>query len=143
MANVGSSITRGRIPWVDEPTCVSCHQNVEGVETNDVLYRNAKGHGDLFCATCHGSPHAMYPSSLSQDNYQPLQLQGNKAKTIGSCGVCHENSRGDDEEDEFAEEHGGSHPEHRNACHVCHTSVSGNTAAWPHAYQWTNSNKKD
>jgi hypothetical protein len=140
MANVASSINSGRIPWVTEPKCVTCHDNAEGVETNDALYRNSAGHGDLYCSACHGSPHAMYPSREAKDNYQPKQYMGNKIKTIGSCGICHENSRGEGVGGEFAEVHGGSNPESKNACHVCHTAISTNTAAWPHGYTWENSN---
>nr|WP_321412440.1 multiheme c-type cytochrome [uncultured Carboxylicivirga sp.] len=140
MATVGLSITQGRIPWIDEPKCVTCHQNVDEVETNSILYRNAKGHGDLFCASCHGSPHAMYPSNLAKDNFQPKQLQGSKIKSIGSCGVCHHNSRGEDDGHEFAEEHGGLNPEHKTTCNICHTAVPDNKGSWPHSYQWHNSN---
>ncbi len=135
MQQVADSIAGGRIPWTTEPTCLSCH-NVSGVNTGSVLYRNAKGHGNLYCASCHGSPHAMVPTNQPSDNYQAIQYQG-KAKTIGSCGACHGSSRGEGVS-EFAKEHGGTSPKHRNACHICHTEVSSNTADWPHAYQWKN-----
>ncbi len=140
MANVASTIANGRVPWENEPACKTCHTNVSGMAPSNTLYRNAKGHGQLYCTTCHGSPHAMYPSREAIDNYQPLQYMGTKVKTIGSCGVCHENSRGDDELEEFAEEHGGTNPEYRNTCHVCHTAVPTNTSNWPHGYTWKNSN---
>ncbi len=94
MATVASSVKTGRVPWVSEPGCVTCHSGVSGVATNATLYRNATGHGDMFCAACHGSPHAMYPSSEARDNYQPNQYQGSKIKSIGSCGVCHRRFQG-------------------------------------------------
>jgi hypothetical protein len=140
MATVAESITDGRIPWVTEPKCVTCHMGVDDVDTNAVLYRDAQGHGNLFCSVCHGSPHAMYPSREAKDNYQPMQYQGSKIKTIGSCGVCHSNSRGEGAGGEFSEEHGGSNPEIKNTCFVCHTSISSNTSLWPHSYTWKNSN---
>jgi hypothetical protein len=140
MDNVASTITSGRIPWVSEPNCITCHSTVSGVETNDVLYRNSTGHGNLYCSACHGSPHVMYPSREAKDNYQPKQYMGAKIKTIGSCGVCHGNSRGVNDMSEFAEEHGGSNPDKKNTCHVCHTVVPTNTTDWPHAYSWSNSN---
>lgn len=141
MANVASTIKSGsRIPWVDEPRCVTCHPGVTGVETSTTLFRNAKGHGNLYCSTCHGSPHAMYPSREARDNYQPNQYQGSKIKTIGSCGVCHSSSRGEGAGGDFAEVHGGTNPEKKNTCHVCHTAISSNTASWPHAYTWKNHN---
>jgi hypothetical protein len=140
MANVASTIVNGRVPWVTEPKCITCHTGVDGVETNTSLYRNSVGHGNVYCTACHGSPHAMFPSREAKDNYQPNQYQGNKIKTIGSCGVCHDNSRGEGSGGEFSSTHGGTNPEHQNACHVCHTAISTNTAAWPHAYSWKNSN---
>jgi hypothetical protein len=140
MSQVASSIEGGRVPWVDEPSCGSCHTGVPGMEPSGVLYRNAAGHGSAYCAACHNSPHAMYPSTLMADNYQPIDYQGGP-KTIGSCGVCHSDSRGETEEfGEFAEEHGGTDPERTIGCHVCHTAVKTSTASWPHQYMWTNSN---
>jgi hypothetical protein len=140
MANVASTIKTGRIPWTVEPMCVTCHSGITGVETNAVLYRNSHGHGNLYCTACHGSPHAMYPSRESKDNFQPNQYQGSKIKSIGSCGVCHKNSRGEDDSKEFTEKHGGTKPEKKTSCHICHTAVTGNTASWPHGYSWKNSN---
>ncbi len=147
MAEVASSITNGtRMPWLNEPKCATCHTGVPEVDTGDVLYRNATGHGGLYCSTCHGSPHAMIPSSEGSDNYQAIQYQDSNV-TIGSCGACHESSKGgeDDEgdddkyregEDEFAEKHGGASPETLTACHICHTSVSSDTTKWPHQFMW-------
>jgi hypothetical protein len=143
MAAVANSIPAQRTPWVDEPACANCHGDVDGVVTWSLLYRNAKGHGDIYCAACHGSPHAMIPSDLAADNYQAMQYQGfsDKAKAMGSCGVCHSSSRGaEDDIEEFAGQHGGSNPERTTACNVCHTSVSANTDNWPHSYEWSNSN---
>jgi len=137
MSTVAGEITSGkRIPWEEEPKCSDCHAGVSQVDTGTTLYRNATGHGGLYCASCHSSPHAMIPTSEDSDNYQAVQYQG-EAKTIGSCGVCHSSSRGaEDEINEFSEKHGGANPEKRIACHVCHTEVSAQTALWPHAYQW-------
>ena len=140
MANVASSIGNGRVPWVTEPKCVTCHTDADGVETYSDLYRNSSGHGGLYCSACHGSPHAMYPSREAKDNYQPNQYMGNKIKTIGSCGICHDDSRGEGVGGEFGEAHAGTNPEEKNACHVCHTAITANTADWPHGYTWNNSN---
>jgi hypothetical protein len=141
MANVSSTIAAGRIPWASEPACATCHKDVTGVATGSTLYRNAKGHGNIYCTVCHGSPHAMYPSRETADNYQPNQYQGSKIKTIGSCGICHSSSRGEEgDSGEFNGVHGGTNPEKSIGCRVCHTSVPSNTADWPHAYTWKNSN---
>ncbi len=142
MANVASTISTGkRIPWVGEPNCVSCHKGVAGVDTGTTLYKNAHGHGNLFCSACHGSPHAMVPSLNAKDNYQELQYQGSNrpVKSIGSCGICHKSSRGDSEIKEFAEKHAGTSPRVKIACHTCHTSITTETAKWPHSFQWKDS----
>jgi hypothetical protein len=141
MAAVANSIPTTRIPWLNEPKCATCHA-ADGVDTGILLYRNSKGHGQVYCAACHGSPHAMIPSLVAKDNYQSLQYQGSTGtvKSIASCGVCHNSSRGGGEIGDFAEVHGGSSPEHRNGCHICHTSVSTDTASWPHGFTWKDSN---
>jgi hypothetical protein len=142
MANVASTIAAGRVPWASEPGCVTCHAGVTDVNTGTILYRNARGHGGLYCSSCHGSPHAMYPSREAADNYQSKQYQGFTAtiKSIGSCGVCHSSSRGQSNLSEFSETHGGLAPEKTIGCNACHTSIPSNTASWPHAYTWKNSN---
>ncbi|MCK7542065.1 MAG: hypothetical protein MZV63_69865 [Marinilabiliales bacterium] len=143
MDNVASTIASGRVPWVTEPACTKCHFGVTGINTGSILYRNSKGHGNMFCTACHGSPHAMYPSREETDNYQSKQYQGftSTIKSIGSCGVCHSSSRGEEEDiGEFAETHGGTNPEKAIGCRACHTSISSTTANWPHAYTWKNSN---
>jgi hypothetical protein len=143
MSNVASTIAAGRIPWAEEPACATCHTGVAEVNTGTALFRNSVGHGSMNCSACHGSPHAMMPSLEAKDNYQSVQYQGftSKVKSIGSCGVCHSNSRGETKEiNEFGEEHGGLNPEKIIGCHACHTSISSTTSNWPHAYQWKNSN---
>ena len=52
------------------------------------LYRFSKGHGDLQCESCHGSTHAIYPSSHANDNVQSIDLQGHTG-TIAECTACH------------------------------------------------------
>jgi hypothetical protein len=143
VANVAATIVAGRVPWASEPSCSTCHSDVDGVNTGTALYRNSEGHGNLYCSACHGSPHAMYPSRELSDNYQPLQYQNfsSAIKSIGSCGGCHSDSRGQGS-DGFGETHGGSNPEHTNACHICHTEVPATPAQWPHAYTWHNTNTK-
>ena len=111
-------------------------------ERHTVLYRNAQGHGKLYCAACHGSPHAIVPSREASDNAQALQYQGftGVVKSLGSCGVCHKSSRGQEAQiAEFAKTHGGTKPKKTNACHVCHTVVPVDRTKWPHGYQWKNS----
>jgi hypothetical protein len=151
LAHVATSIVSGRTPWVSEPKCGDCHKSsgaatltsvvsgpastIPEVDTGTALYRNAAGHGGLACTACHSSPHAMIPSREAKDNYQAVAYQG-KAVTIGSCGACHSTSKGQGS-GEFMETHGGTNPEERSACAVCHTAVpSGDTGLWPHKYGW-------
>ena len=152
MADVASSIdSEGRIPWADEPSCGSCHvaassatlttvsaeiSTIPGVNTGTELYRDSAGHGNVYCAACHGSPHAMLPSREAKDNYQPIQYQG-KSVTIGTCEVCHSTSRGGGFS-EFFEEHGGTSG-HTSSCMVCHTGFPSNasSASAPHSFGWS------
>jgi hypothetical protein len=93
-----------RMPWVNEPDCLNCHQGYTISRADSynrwtagfgALYRNrGDGHG-MLCIACHSSTHAVYPVhnmySPVLDNYQPLQYQG-VAGPIGMgsrCLVCH------------------------------------------------------
>jgi predicted CxxxxCH...CXXCH cytochrome family protein len=136
MATLAAAITSGaKVPWLTEPRCVSCHADVAEVDTGTTLYRNAVGHGGMYCAGCHGSPHAMVPSREASDNYQALQYQG-VAKSLGSCGACHSGSRGAGL-GEFLQEHGGGGQP--TACSICHTQIATTDVnSWPHKYQWRN-----
>lgn len=138
LATIATTIALGsRVPWVSEPKCATCHNTgVAQVDSGATLYRNAIGHGGLFCTACHGSPHAMTPSNQASDNYQFVQYQG-KAMAMGDCRVCHNTSRGGGSAAEFAGSEG--HASGRNsACTVCHTGFqnSSNTVNWPHQFQW-------
>ena len=75
-----------RNPWVDEPNCEQCHGT--NYSTNGTLFRKAKGHGGVYCAACHNSPHAWWPSKQWSDNIQPVTLQ-RKPYSIGKCSICH------------------------------------------------------
>jgi|GEM_PF-1866869 len=81
-----------RVPWESEPRCETCHVSIAPAgyefEQPGVLYRNSKGHRNIMCATCHGSPHAITPTVNIEDNVQALFIQ-NHAGTINTCSVCH------------------------------------------------------
>jgi hypothetical protein len=87
MANVADSIEQGRVPWVDEPACRTCHTATYGEPVGE-LYRNARGHGGVLCSNCHNSPHAIFPSREAVDNQVMVDLQGH-AGTLSDCTVCH------------------------------------------------------
>ena len=78
-----------RQPWQTLPRCGDCHSvGRHEYEQPGVLYKNSIGHGNLHCATCHGSPHAIAPSTNPKDNQQAISLQGH-AGTLSDCNVCH------------------------------------------------------
>jgi len=101
MAEVGEPT---RIAWVNMPSCTSCHtdalgepvtiriKNPNGLLTPKAasLYRNSKAHGGggIYCAACHGSPHAVTPTATKRDNLQAIRLQGHEGM-IDQCAVCH------------------------------------------------------
>jgi hypothetical protein len=95
-----------RTPWVNEPDCLTCHKGFEkpaehasafNVWNKEMsgLYRMRSNNGNVRCAACHGSTHAVYPSFNSfgkdRDNMQPLQY-GKTRAPIGTnmdCTICH------------------------------------------------------
>lgn len=89
MANVSLTIENGRQPWLQEPSCgaANCH-GAEYAEEPGKLFRQSRGHGGLFCSTCHGSPHAIQPTVQPNDNVQNISLQGFSG-TLRRCEVCH------------------------------------------------------
>ena len=106
-----------RTPWLDEPKCQSCHTgdalqndgsirmnqtydptdpaasprlatNKRFAENDNTLFRNSNGHGGIACESCHGSTHAIWPSSEANDNLASVMLQGHDG-TIIECSTCH------------------------------------------------------
>ena len=89
VTEVGESISSGREPWFDEPSCgaTQCHGATYAEEPGK-LFRESRGHGGLFCSACHGEPHAIVPSGEARDNVQNIALQG-YAGTLNKCATCH------------------------------------------------------
>ncbi len=95
-----------RNPWINEPDCLFCHQEFEPPEDDTTfnqwttdqneLFRNRTDEsGQLFCAGCHNSAHAVYPAinpyNDKLDVIQPMQYQQNNLP-LGSesnCALCH------------------------------------------------------
>ena len=88
-------------PWSDTtlPSCNDCHRNTGELDPSDDTYLhlgvfgkylNSRGHKNdkILCTTCHGAPHALYPSDLDKDNQQVINLQG-LSNPIGVCNTCH------------------------------------------------------
>ncbi|HSR34696.1 MAG TPA: hypothetical protein VLY63_29350, partial [Anaerolineae bacterium] len=78
----------GRNPWLEEPTCtdVGCHDSA--YQQDQPLYRMSKDHGDVYCAACHDSPHAIAPSREYNDSIKFIGWQGHNGP-VDSCVVCH------------------------------------------------------
>ena len=77
-----------REPWADEPTCADtgCHDAI--TYGHQDLYRNSKDHGEVYCAGCHDSPHAIAPSREPADAIKFIGWQG-YAGTLNNCLACH------------------------------------------------------
>lgn len=111
MSNVGKA---GRVGWLDEPNCQSCHHddtretsavdssgalkvwtdatfatNANAPQAPYSLYRFSAGHGGLQCEACHGATHAVYPTSTVNDNILANDVQGHSG-TIAECTACHQ-----------------------------------------------------
>lgn len=102
-----------RTGWLDQPNCQVCHQDGQRHESAIVngslrsvldnkfatnantpapgksLYRFSTGHGDLQCSSCHGSTHAIFPTSHAADNVYSENLQGHSG-TVAECTSCHD-----------------------------------------------------
>lgn len=109
MSSVGSASRQG---WFDEPKCQSCHPGINGTDPvryltvfengtteripanttfahpTNTLYRFSTGHSNLQCSTCHGSPHAIFPSAHLNDNLQNIDMQDHKGTGV-ECLNCH------------------------------------------------------
>jgi hypothetical protein len=92
------------------------------------LYRFSTGHGDLQCSACHGSTHAIFPSSHANDNVQSLALQGHVGG-LADCTACHSTppntvSGGPHGMHpiggRWVEEHGDVAEDHPEQCRACH-----------------------
>jgi hypothetical protein len=75
-------------PWLNEPRCdnAACHGTA--YQQDQALYRMSKEHGDVYCAACHDSPHAIAPSNQPNDSIKFYALQGHNGP-LDSCTVCH------------------------------------------------------
>ncbi len=107
-----------RMPWSDLPRCESCHTgdavshfggqiigrstytdspnvatfitapNKRFAEEAGTLYRNSEGHNGVACSSCHGSPHAIWPSREANDNFTAKTIQGHDGMIV-ECTACH------------------------------------------------------
>jgi hypothetical protein len=76
-------------PWLKEPRCDDprCHDS-GAYDQNRALYRMSQGHGGVYCAGCHDSPHAIAPSREQNDGLKFIALQG-RPGPLYTCTICH------------------------------------------------------
>ena len=75
-------------PWLQEPRCDNgaCHGS--DYAQDQALFRLSKGHGGVYCAACHDSPHAIAPSNQANDAIKFIAMQGHNGP-LDICTVCH------------------------------------------------------
>ncbi|WP_051309134.1 cytochrome c3 family protein [Desulfogranum japonicum] len=81
-------VAKNTSPWLNEPRCDSAACHGTGYAQSAPLYRMSKGHGGIYCAGCHDSPHAIAPSRESNDSLKFITLQ-NRTGSLSNCLVCH------------------------------------------------------
>jgi hypothetical protein len=84
-----AQVAQNANPWLDEPTCgdSGCHPNPAYAQ-DQALYRLSTGHGGVYCAACHDSPHAIAPSRETNDGLKFISWQGYTG-TLDFCATCH------------------------------------------------------
>jgi hypothetical protein len=91
---------------------------------NYSLYRFSAGHGNLQCSACHGSTHAEFPSSHTNDNIRNIKIQGHIGM-VSECTTCHNNpsSSGGPHGMHIVDNGwaGGGH-DNNGSCEACHGS---------------------
>ena len=75
-------------PWLNEPRCDDERCHGSDYVQDQPLYRMSREHGDVYCAACHDSPHAIAPSSEPNDAIKFIGWQGH-AGPLDTCIVCH------------------------------------------------------
>lgn len=142
--------------WLDEPSCQMCHnasqrylttfdQNGQWRQPTDLtfatnkdkplpgknLYRFSSGHGNVYCAGCHGSQHGEYPSVKDNDNVYSMEKQQYTGK-LTECSICHTavpttNNQGPHTMHTIGQNWVNAHPNYAEngrytACAYCHGS---------------------
>ena len=83
-----AAVAQNPSPWLNEPRCDSTACHGSGYPLDQPLYQLSKGHGGVYCAGCHDSPHAIATSREGVDAIKFIALQGH-AGTLRDCTVCH------------------------------------------------------
>jgi len=82
------NVSQNPDPWLNEPRCDNGTCHGAGYPLTQPLYRMSKGHANLYCPTCHDSPHALAPSREANDAIKFVNLQGQNG-TLRRCTTCH------------------------------------------------------
>ena len=80
-------VAENNTPWLKEPRCDTCHDSGQ-FDQNQPLYRMSSEHGQIYCAACHDSPHAIAPSREPNDALKFIDWQ-NHGGPLDQCTVCH------------------------------------------------------
>ncbi len=83
-----ATVAQNPSPWLIEPKCSAGACHGAAYDTSQALYRESEGHGGVYCAGCHDSPHAIGPSREANDTIKFMELQGH-AGALRDCSVCH------------------------------------------------------
>jgi hypothetical protein len=88
-SNIGGQIIR-RSTYTDSPDKATfiVATNKRFAEQDNTLFRNSVGHSGVACESCHGSPHAEWPSREANDNVTATTIQGHDGM-ITECTACH------------------------------------------------------
>jgi hypothetical protein len=81
-------VSQNPSPWLNEPRCDDERCHGSGYAQDAALYRMSREHGDVYCAACHDSPHAIAPSTQANDAIKFIGWQGH-AGALDTCIVCH------------------------------------------------------
>jgi hypothetical protein len=86
LQQVADSLKQGRAPWLQEPylRAVSWRE----LRDRDRPLPERTGTRGIYCAACHNSTHAWYPSKNPLDNRQPLSPQGTPGP-LRRFTICH------------------------------------------------------
>jgi len=97
-----------------------------------MLFKESTGHGGVACESCHGSPHAIWPTVQPNDNLAAMHIQMHSGQII-ECASCHGSSVPFTANEgphglhtigqAFVNNHENLFERNRNACKVCHGTM--------------------
>jgi hypothetical protein len=137
VSNFGNQIIR-RTTYTDSPSVATfiIATNKRFAEQTGTLYRNSKGHNGVACESCHGSPHAVWPTREANDNLTATTIQGHDGMIV-ECTACHgtglslnlDGPHGihNVNSQAWVDGHEDFFEQNRQACQACHGSTGDGT----------------